>query len=181
MAVKRIYNIWYNMLRRTEDVTNKDYRYYGAKGIKVCEAWKDFKSFERWALANGYSEDLTIDRIDNSKDYSPENCRWRTRFEQNGNKTNTRYAYYKGKKYSYSELARMFGIPGDVLATRLDTYKWPIERALNQPVHRVRKSVSFNGKTQSVRKWALEFNIPYSTLKQRINNGIPIKMALGVL
>lgn len=72
----RIYNIWANMLARCRTETNKAYKFYGAKGIKVCAEWHNINTFNLWAQSNGYAESLTIDRIDPDKDYEPSNCRW---------------------------------------------------------------------------------------------------------
>ena len=86
----RLYTIWQSMKKRCTNKNHKFYQYYGGKGITVCREWmEDFTIFKSWSLANGYTDDLTIDRIDSSKGYSPENCQWITAEE------NTRKADYE--------------------------------------------------------------------------------------
>lgn len=82
----RIYGIWNKMRYRILDTENPKYDIYGGRGITICEEWKnDVKSFYDWAMANGYSDDLSIDRIDNNGNYCPENCRWTTKSIQSRN------------------------------------------------------------------------------------------------
>ena len=102
MSQTRIYRIWTDMKSRCLSKTNKWYPLYGGRGITVCEEWKDFPTFYKWAIENGYSDDLTIDRIDNDKGYFPGNCRWATQHEQSMNKRHIsgRTGYVGVRKHS---------------------------------------------------------------------------------
>ena len=97
----RLYNIWWDIKRRTLNLKNKSYIDYGGRGITICEEWLDIHNFYNWAMANDYSKELSIDRIDNDGNYCPENCRWTTKVIQNRNqrmqKNNT--SGYKGVSY----------------------------------------------------------------------------------
>ena len=103
----RIYSIWHNMLQRCNNKNIPEYRFYGERGIKVCEDWKKSSKFIEWAFVNGYEENLTIDRIDSTKGYYPENCRWITEEEQHRNTTRNKHVYYRGKKICIAEAARI--------------------------------------------------------------------------
>lgn len=83
----RLYRIWKAMHTRCYNPRFIMYRHYGGRGIDICDDWKNsYRSFRAWAISHGYSDNLSIDRIDNDKGYSPENCRWVTMADQNKNK-----------------------------------------------------------------------------------------------
>ena len=101
---ERLFGIWMGMRRRCCDPKRVGYDRYGGRGIKVCEEWdKDYSVFREWAYANGYQDDLTIDRIDFNGDYCPENCRWITRTEQTRNTSYNRYEEMDGVVKSVAE------------------------------------------------------------------------------
>jgi hypothetical protein len=82
----RLYNIWKNARQRCRNKNNRDFnKWYGVRGIKFTTEWDDFEKFKEWAEANGYSDDLTLDRIDPNGDYCPNNCRWASWKEQRHN------------------------------------------------------------------------------------------------
>ena len=87
MTRTRLYRIWNCMHNRCYRKSYHAFNHYGGRGIEVCDEWlHDFQAFYDWAIANGYGDDLSIDRIDPNKNYSPDNCRWVTMAEQNKNK-----------------------------------------------------------------------------------------------
>ncbi len=98
MTHTRLFNVWQNIKRRCYTETNPSYKYYGERGVTVCEEWsKNFETFRKWAYANGYDENApkgkcTIDRIDVNGNYEPSNCRWVSMGEQNKNKRRNKNA-----------------------------------------------------------------------------------------
>lgn len=138
----RLYRIWAGMIKRTYNQQSKDFGYYGGRGITVCDSWKnDFQPFHDWAIESGYSDNLTLDRIDNQKGYSPDNCRWVTMKIQCNNKSNNRFIEFRGERKTLSQWADLLGIKGCTLLWRLRK-GWSIEKALSTPPQKQEQIVS---------------------------------------
>lgn len=118
----KLYAVWNGIKDRCYNKNNKSYHNYGSRGIALCDEWKTFEAFQEWAYANDYQEGLWLERIDNNKGYSPENCKFTTAKEQQNNK-------------------------------------------------RTNVSLTINGRTQSLTRWAEENGIGVETLKRRIELG----------
>lgn len=131
----RLYITWRNMISRCTNPKDPQFFRYGSRGIAVCDAWRDsFQAFHDLAMANGYREDLTIDRINNDGNYCPDNCRWATRLEQAQNTRKTRLITYNGETHSVCEWARILGMNQGTLNNRLNLYGWSVEDALGKEV-----------------------------------------------
>lgn len=122
MYKSRLYRIWVLMRERCYNTKRKDYQRYGKLGIKVCEEWTNengFVNFMNWALANGYKDNLSIDRIENKGNYEPSNCRWASDKTQANNTKRNNYIEYNGEVKTATEWAREFGLNPSVVNARL--------------------------------------------------------------
>ena len=113
------YNTWRSMMNRCYNKKSANYKYYGAKGIVVCEEWQSADNFGEWAKASGWFKSATLDRIDNSKGYSPNNCKWATKKEQAYNRKTTRLITYNGETHNITEWAEILGVDRSLLLNRL--------------------------------------------------------------
>lgn len=118
--MKKLLSVYNGMKSRCYSKSNEEYSYYGGRGIGICKEWKNPRAFYEWAINNGYEENLTIDRIDNNSSYSPENCRFVSRAEQNRNtsRTNMVITENPNKKITTAQVARIIGVD------RATTAKW---------------------------------------------------------
>ena len=131
----KLYHIWNGLTGRCLNPNNKDYQDYGGRGITVCDEWRIPEMFFGWAFLNGYNVDLSLDRIDTNKGYSPDNCRWITMPEQQRNKRNNRLIEYNGEIHCVSEWAELTGIPKGTITSRL-RYGWTPEEIFTiKPSH----------------------------------------------
>lgn len=127
----RLYAIWCNMLNRCRNPNVKSYKTYGALGISVCDEWQEsFAAFRDWSSQNGYRDDLTIDRRDNSLSYCPENCRWITKGAQALNKKTT---HLSPSGEAWCQIALSNGIRYNTFSSRLGK-GWSPERAATTPL-----------------------------------------------
>lgn len=129
----RLYRIWRNMKSRCLNKNNPSYKDYGGRGIGICDEWREtFIKFYKWAMVNGYEDSLSIDRINNNKGYSPDNCRWTEQSRQNDNKRNTRRLTYNGEIKTITEWAEELKIERALICDRL-AKGWTIEETLTIP------------------------------------------------
>lgn len=127
----KIYVIWCNMRSRCYNQKNIMFKNYGGRGIKVCDEWKNsFENFYQWAIANGYTEGLSIERKNVNGNYEPSNCAWITKEAQYLNRTDSHKITAFGKTQTIKEWADETGIKYDTIERRINAYGWDAERAL---------------------------------------------------
>ena len=137
---KRLYQIWRHMQDRCYNEKNVRYENYAGRGIIVCDEWRNsFETFERWALANGYQENLTIDRIDNNSNYEPSNCRWITVKEQNNNRNNSIIITKDNETKTLAQWCEDLNLPYSVIYARITTLKWDPVKALTTNVDKYKE------------------------------------------
>lgn len=123
MSDSRLYRIYHNMVSRCYRKSINGYENYGGRGIRVCDEWlgKDgFQNFMIWSFANGYNDELTIDRLDSNGNYEPNNCKWATRKEQANNTRATICLEYNGEKHSLTEWSEITGLSKQTIYNRIN-------------------------------------------------------------
>lgn len=129
----RLYRIFTNMVSRTENENVPCFSVYGGRGVSICKEWReDFSAFANWAVQNGYSDNLTLDRIDNDKGYCPDNCRWVPWLKQFENRRTTAYIEHNGKRKTIKEWAQVYQLDSKLLRRRLQD-GWSFQDALETP------------------------------------------------
>lgn len=164
---------WRGIKDRCYNKNCKQFKDYGGRGITVCDEWiHDAAAFINWCLSHGYEKGLTLDRIDNNKGYSPDNCRWTTRKIQANNTRRNRYITYNGETHTVPEWAEILNLKYDVLIHRL-AHGWSVEKAIETPFRnfeRHDRTYTFNGETHNLKEWSKILHINYRTLLNRISD-----------
>lgn len=178
-----LYTTYQGMIRRCSDHNFRQYKNYGERGICVCEEWEnDFFSFYDWAIANGASEELTIDRVDNNGNYCPENCRWVDLITQANNTRHNHILNYNGESHTIKEWSRIVGCNESLIRHRLK-YGKTIGQALGFEDMNYKckpSSITYNGETHSIPEWSRITGIKSETIRCRLNDyGFKIGQALG--
>lgn len=145
MDVKKLNRVYHGMKERCYYTKHKTYKNYGGRRVTVCDEWlnpqrvgqhqqtKGWLSFMNWALSHGYQDGLSIDRIDVSKGYSPDNCRWVTRKEQQNNRTDNHYVTYNGETKTLAQWCEELNLNYRRVKDRINKLHWSIEDAFERP------------------------------------------------
>lgn len=167
----RLHNIWVGMKTRCYIKNHHSYKYYGARGIVVCDEWKnDYIAFATWARNNGYKDNLSLDRIDVNGNYTPENCRWTDRKTQANNKRNNVYLTVNGETHTRTEWAKKMGISESIIFVRQQK-GWSDEKAVLTPVEDNTHYITINGETHSCGEWERIKGLGCGTINTRIRRG----------
>lgn len=145
MSNTRLFWIWHAMVDRCNNPKLKSYRLYGARGIKVCEDWKESTNFIEWALNNGYKDNLTLDRIDFNGNYEPSNCRWVDWKVQANNTSRNHYLEINGETKTLAQWAEFYKVPYKYVHKRVRDLGWTYEDAVSRPVRKCERRNKING------------------------------------
>ena len=138
LSKSRIFKIYGGMKKRCYCKTCHNYSIYGGRGIVLCEDWQLFENFYKWAINNGYNDNLTIDRIDVNGNYEPNNCRWVTQQIQARNTRTNKFLTYNGETHCYAEWEELLGLSKGRVWDRLNR-GWSIEKVLS-PITRGKRN-----------------------------------------
>lgn len=178
---KRLYNIWRGMKRRCYDSNQPGYKNYGARGILVCEDWyNSFEKFYYWAINNGYRNDLTIDRIDNNGNYTPNNCRWVSWEGQANNRRNNVNITLNGETHTLSEWCKLKGLSYYTVQERIKCGMSYNEALRPLEVKNRYSSININGEIHSLSEWCKIKGLNYDAVLARIHRGYNVIDAIQV-
>lgn len=130
---ERLHGVWTRMKDRCNNPKSDRWEWYGARGISVCEEWKNsYEAFREWALSNGYQGGLTIDRVDVNGNYCPDNCRWITIKDQQNNRRNNHRITVGEETHTIAEWSKITGIRQGTIYARIAS-GWSAEDAITTP------------------------------------------------
>ena len=188
MSKTRIYKTYHAMKARCTYEKDSRYSKYGGKGITVCDEWlgeSGFINFYNWSMENGYTDELTIDRIDNTGNYEPSNCRWVDYKIQANNTSRNRMLTYNGKTQTMAEWSKELDISYDTLNSRINTSKMSLEDAFKQEKlnnrsrgFEITQKTEFNGDRKYKYEWAKENGISPGTISSRMKRGMSFEDSL---
>ena len=170
------YNSWRSMITRCKNPNAKNYKYYGDAGIAVCEEWLDAEAFGKWASNSGWFKGATLDRIDNSKGYCPENCRWATQKEQQNNRRNNHLLTYNGVTRTLKQWEEICGIDYSLIKYRLK-HGYSVYDALFTPPKKP-KLIEFDGESHTVSEWSKITGIRQLLINDRLRKGWSVERTL---
>ena len=161
---------WAYMMSRCYNNIDPAYGNYGGRGIKVCERWHDYHNFAQ--DVGEKPQGMSLDRMDNEGNYSPENVRWADPVTQGNNRRTNRFVEMDGRRQTVAQWAREYRVDAAVVHARIKL-GWPFLEALTTPL-RERQEIVYQGEKKSIVDLARQYDLPVNTTKYRLANGIPL-------
>lgn len=195
MTGTRVHNIWRGVIKRTKPGALENKGKYSE--LSICDRWKGSTGFLNFLEDMGEPPPgMTIERIDNNKGYSPENCKWATKTEQANNRSTNLVYSVLGRKMTLAQISKEYELNYANLRAKVVNYNYPVEylvkwqllkkeygvvelKTSNLP-HRLAKMYTHNGETKTCREWAVQYKIPHSTLRKRLSKNWPMDKALTI-
>ena len=173
----RLYSIWQNIIGRCECDKSPTYKYYGGRGITICDEWRhNYKAFKDWALSHGYNDKLTIDRIDVNGNYEPNNCRWVDKSEQARNKRNNVNITINGITMCAQDWCDKYNLNRNTFNKRI-ARGWDYETAITTPA-KENTLYDIDGVEKPLSAWCKEYNMCTQTVLYRLSQNWDLKTAL---
>lgn len=172
------YRSWTSMNSRCNNPNTEHYEDYGGRGIFVDERWKDFSTFFN-DMGVRPSLKHSLERRDNNKGYSKENCYWATKKEQTNNRRNNIMINYCGKTQNLKQWTEELGLKYKQTWKRIYVFKWSVSDAFTTPCNKIIRLLTYKGKTQGLTEWAKELGISAHQIRGRLNSlGLSVEEAL---
>ncbi len=179
---KRLNTIFRSMKTRCYNPNCIEYSNYGGRGITICDEWlnservktlgrvtKGWLAFKEWALLNGYQDNLSIDRIDNNKGYSPDNCRWADSKTQANNRGDFVFKItYKNRTQTLKQWCEELGLKYQTILKRIQVHHWSVEKALETKTDAREKLITYKNESKSLTQWCKELGLDYRGTHRRI-------------
>ena len=185
----KLHHAWSSMKDRCTNPNAQEADRYINRGIKVCDEWlNSYEAFEEWALANGFRDGLSLDRIDNDGNYEPSNCRWATAKEQCRNRSNNLILTVDGETHCATEWAEIVGIKPAIISKRKGRgwtdhdAVYGRERVINRETYRNRvtnRLLTYKGETHCAVEWAEILGMNVNTIRGRLCRGWSVERTLG--
>lgn len=185
LAHSQLFKVWDGMKYRTNPNAKMKNRHYKENHITVCDEWRnDFQAFYDWAMESGYKEERlsngrnrwTIDRIDNTKGYSPDNCRWVDMKIQSNNRSSNIFITYNGETKTLAQWSEELGIKADTIASRMKR-GYSFERAIKEPIDKLVR-YEYKGKFLTRAEMSAISGLPISCIQNRLQKGWDINRVM---
>jgi hypothetical protein len=173
-TITKSYRRWLKIKNRCHNENDKDYKYYGGRGIKVCERWAKFENF--YSDMGDVPDGMTIEREDNDKGYSPDNCKWATPMEQANNRRSNTFYTYENQTLTFAQWCRRNGIKPETVDSRMRkgmSFEDAITKQIKKPALH-----TYNGITATAMEWSNKTGIPKKVISNRIGRGWSTEDAL---